>query len=271
MPAFETPGRVALDVSNPAGMVVVQPWGEPRVDVEVTPRRGDDVSQQAAAETRVEVVDRGDVRQIVVRVPKREGRLGFLGRSPEVDVSIRCPEGSDMEVATQSADVDARGRLGDVRVRTASGDAVLGDTGSLELTTTSGDLSAGDIGGSLTVKTTSGDVVVRTVSGAAVVTTVSGDVRVGETSQPASVNTVSGDVELEAAAGGTRVTAVSGDVSVATPPGLALWIDVQSVSGAVTSELEVGDAPGTGGRQVELRIRTVSGDVRITRTRAPVA
>ena len=66
---------------------------------------------------------------------------------------------------------------------------------------------------------------------------------------------------------GVRVTAVSGDVSVATRPGLALWIDAQSVSGTMRSDLEVGDYPATEASEspVELRVRTVSGDVRISR------
>jgi hypothetical protein len=67
------------------------------------------------------------------------------------------------------------------------------------------------------------------------------------------------------------VSCVSGDVRVATRPGLALWIDVQSVSGSVSSDLEVGEAPGGGDAQVELRVRTVSGDVRITRAAAAAA
>lgn len=275
MPTFDTPGRVALDLSVPAGMVTVQTWGEPRVSVEVTPRRGDEGSQQAAAETRIEAVERGGRHEIVVHVPKREGRFGFLGRSPEVDVSIRCPEGADLELVGQSADLDVRGALGEVGGRTTSGDALLGDTGSLTFTSTSGDLSAGVVQGTLTVKSTSGDVLVRRAVGMASVTTVSGDVRIGEALEHAAVNTVSGDVELEATEGGARVTAVSGDVHVATRPGLALWIDAQSVSGSVTSELEVGDTPADAApgaaRQVELRVRTVSGDVRISRAHVAAA
>jgi DUF4097 and DUF4098 domain-containing protein YvlB len=86
------------------------------------------------------------------------------------------------------------------------------------------------------------------------------------------VSTVSGDVELEAAARGARVNTVSGDVNVAARPGLALWIDVQSVSGSVSSDLDVGDAPPVESvAQVELRVRTVSGDVRVSRSGAPVA
>jgi len=265
VPTFDTPGPVAFEVSIPAGDVSIRTWDEPRVEVEVSPGRGDEGSQQAAAETRIEAVERAGRHEIVIRAPKREGRLGFLGRGPELDVTIRCPEGADLELTTHSADLDVRGRLGDVLARSASGDATLGDTGSLSFTTASGDLSVGTVAGSLTAKSASGDVSARTVAGTANVGTVSGDVHVGETSDTAAVNTVSGDIELEATGKGARVNSVSGDVHIASRPGLALWIDVQSVSGSVTSDLDVGETPAGESETAELRIRTVSGDVRITR------
>ena len=272
MPSFETPGRVALDVTVPAGTVAISTWDEPRVDVDVTPMRGDDASALAAEETLIDAVERGGRHEITVRVPKREGRLGFLGRSPELLVTIRCPEDADLELQTQSADLDVRGRLGSVAARSASGDAMLADTADLSFTTASGDLTAGAVAGTLTTKSASGDVGVRSVAGGVTVNTVSGDVRIDETTGAVGLNTVSGDVQLESVGGPCRVSCVSGDVHVATRPGLALWIDAQSVSGSVTSDLDVADAPaGGGGQQVDLRIRTVSGDVRITRSGAPVA
>ena len=71
---------------------------------------------------------------------------------------------------------------------------------------------------------------------------------------------------------GARLNSVSGDLHVAARRGLALWIDAQSVSGSVTSDLDVGGDEGEaeGGAQVELRARSVSGDIRITRA-APTA
>ena len=83
---------------------------------------------------------------------------------------------------------------------------------------------------------------------------------------------VSGDVELDAVVAGARLNSVSGDLHVAARRGLALWIDAQSVSGAVTSDLDVGADEGEaeGGAQVELRARSVPGDIRITRA-APTA
>ncbi len=268
MPSFETPGSVALRVTAPAGIVTVATWDDPRVEAEVTPLRGDDGSRQAAAETRIEAVERGGRLEIVVEVPKREGRFGFLGRSPELQVAIRCPEGADLELTTHSSDLEAHGLLGFVAVKSASGDAALGDARALAFTTASGDLSAGSVAGELTAKGASGDIDVRSVGGPGTVNTVSGDVRIGATEESIAVNTVSGDIELEATGAAVRVSAVSGDVNVAARPGLALWIDAQSVSGSMRSDLDVGDLPPTEpGEQVELRIRTVSGDVRIARSK----
>jgi hypothetical protein len=273
MAAFETPGPVGLRISSPAGDVVVATWDEPRVDVDVAPLRDDEASRDAAAATRIEAVDRGGRHEIVVQVPKREGRFGFLGRGPELRIAVRCPEGADLELTTHSADLDTRGTLGDVNVKSASGDVMLGDARSLAFTTASGDLSAGAIAGALTAKGASGDLDVRSVGGVATVNTVSGDVRIGPNQESLAVNAVSGDVELDAVGASVRVSTVSGDVRVAARQGLALWIDAQSVSGTLTSELDVEDVPASepGAPQVELRIRTVSGDVRIARSHAPVA
>ena len=58
-------------------------------------------------------------------------------------------------------------------------------------------------------------------------------------------------------------------MAVAAVPGLVLWIDAQSVSGTMSSELDVGDEPSEPGQEaVELRVRTVSGDVRVARSAA---
>lgn len=270
MPVFETPGQVAVRIDVPAGAVGVELWEEPRVDVRVTPLRGNDVSGDAARETRVEATEHGGRHEIVVEAPRRDGRL--FGRGPELSVVVRCPEGTDVELTTHSADLRANGRLGDVSVRSASGDVAVLETAALTLTTASGDLAAESVDGGLVAKSASGDVEVRSVAGRSTVNTVSGDVVLGRCGGPAVVSTVSGDVELEAVESGVRVNAVSGDVHVALRAGLAVWIDAQSVSGTISSELDVGDGPAdaTAGA-LELRIRTVSGDVRLSRVVAGTA
>ena len=272
MARFDTPGRVAFRISTPAGRVTIDTWGEPGVDVEVTPLRGDEGSRQAAAETRIEAKERGSLHEILVEVPKREGRFGIFGRSPEIGIAIRCPEGADVELTTHSSDLEGRGPLGDVTVKSASGDVSVGDVRQLAFNTASGDVSAGVVAGALNVKSASGDVDIRSVDGPTTVNTVSGDVRISRTEETAHVNVVSGDIDLEEVGAAVRISAVSGDVDVAARPGLALWIDAQSVSGTMQSELDVADLPpaDAGESPVELRVRTVSGDVRISRSGAPV-
>jgi DUF4097 and DUF4098 domain-containing protein YvlB len=272
MPRFDTPGRVAFRISTPGGRVTVDTWDEPGVEVDVTALRGDEGSRLAADETRIEAKERGSLHEIVVEVPKREGRFGIFGRSPEIGIAIRCPEGADVDLTTHSSDFEGRGPLGDVNVKSASGDVSLGDVKQLGFGTASGDLTAGAVAGTLTLKSASGDVHVRSVGGPATVNTVSGDVRIGRTDESANLNAVSGDIDLESAGAAVRISAVSGDVSVAARAGLALWIDAQSVSGTMQSDLDVSDLPPAEGdaSPVELRIRTVSGDVRISRSGAPV-
>ena len=272
MARFDTPGRVAFRITAPSGRVTLDTWAEPGVDIEVTPLRGDEGSTQAAAETRIEAKERGSLHEILIEVPKREGRFGIFGRSPEIGIAIRCPEGADVELTTHSSDLEGRGPLGDLNVKSASGDVSLGDVRQLLFNTASGDVSAGTVEGTLTAKSASGDIDIRSVGGPSTVNTVSGDVRIGRTEQTALVNSVSGDIDLEAVGAAVRISAVSGDVNVAARPGLALWIDAQSVSGTMQSELEVADLPpvDAGESPVELRVRTVSGDVRISRSGAPV-
>ena len=271
MPSFETPGRVGLRLDVPGGSVTVQTWNEPRVDVDVDARRNDEPSRAAAAATRVEALERGDRHEITVRVPKREGgRFGLAwGRGPELAVVVRCPEGSDVELATHSADLEASGSLGVVGVESASGDVNVMDATKLTYATASGDLTAGAVAGPLTVKSASGDIDVQAVAGKANAATVSGDLRLGRAGEAATLSTVSGDIELELAEGGVRVNTVSGDVSVSMRRGLALWLDVQSVSGTIASEFDVADTPTDEGQAVELRVRTVSGDVHIAGRTGP--
>ncbi len=268
---FDTPGRATVRVEIPAGTLGVETWADHRIEVEVAPAHGDDRSAAAAAETRVSTAERGGRQEIRVRAPKREsGPLGIAwGRAPELAVTVRCPEGTDLDLATHSADLETRGRLGAVSARSASGDASLEDAVALSYVTASGDLTAATVETVFAAKSASGDVDVRSVGGTASVNTVSGDVRLGETAGPVAVKSISGDVELEATSAGVVVSSVSGDVDVAAVPGLVLWIDAQSVSGTMSSELDVGDAPSEpGGEAVELRVRTVSGDVRVARSTA---
>ena len=84
--------------------------------------------------------------------------------------------------------------------------------------------------------------------GSVTVRTASGDVRVGSVRRAAvEIDTASGDVEIGVAAG------------------TAAWLDVQALSGSVSSALDAADAPDDDAETVAIHAHTLSGDVRVRR------
>jgi len=266
---FQTPGKVKLRISLSGGDVQLAAHGEPRVDVELIALRNDEVTQAAIEEAVVEARERADHTEIVVEIQRKGSGWGFLGRGPSVGIRIQCPERASAEISTASADVTGRGALGDIEMKSASGDIALETIDSLKATTASGDVSAGEVLGEANVKTASGDVEVRLAHGALSLNLASGDAVVGDAKGPISVATVSGDQDVRSVeAGEVKLQSVSGDVRVGVRPGRRLWIDATSVSGSMTSELPMesgADSAGAADPEIELRARTVSGDVTIVR------
>ncbi len=264
MHTFETPGQVLVRVSIAEGAVEVSTGSAPRVEVDVQALRNNSASREAVEQIRVELVERGGRYEVVVEAPKRW--VGF-GRGASIGVRVTCPEGASLEVSTASADIRTTGRLGEIDVKTASGDLSF-DTvdGDARVATASGDLSIAEIGGSGTVKSASGDVDVRLGRGPLSINLASGDVRVTRALAGVSIGSASGDLEIGSVESGEiRLQSVSGDVRVGVREGLRVWIDASSVSGSISSELPAEDGPRADGTAaLEIRARTVSGDVRIT-------
>jgi DUF4097 and DUF4098 domain-containing protein YvlB len=81
-------------------------------------------------------------------------------------------------------------------------------------------------------------------------------------------STASGGVEIGSLRRGEAVIkTASGDVQVGVAPGSAVWMDLSSASGRSISDLTAtGDAPPTDGPvELELRVRTASGNIRVRR------
>lgn len=260
---FETPGAVLIRLSVPEGDLQVETSDAARVEVEASSLRG---GQEAVDALRIELIERAGRNEVVVEAPT--GRFGVVRRRLAVSVRVTCPEGSAVEIASAAADLRARGRLGSVQVRTASGDVSVEDVESLAVEAASGDIHARSVETDLEVKTTSGDVDARSVGGDLVVAVVSGDVGIGSLGGDARISTVSGDVEIGELGGEATVNGVSSDVELGIVPGRRLWLDVRSATGDVRCDLDASDAPaGDDTPASEIIVRTVSGDVRIRRTR----
>jgi DUF4097 and DUF4098 domain-containing protein YvlB len=260
-----------LKVRVPAGEVRVEAAETTETTVELVPMNDSDSTRQAIERARVEA--RGD--EVVVEVESRGWSISIgewaVGRSPRVGVRITCPHGSDLDCDTASAEIKSTGTLGDVRARTASGDVSLARVGGdLHVKTASGDLLVEHVEGAAELHTVSGDADVRAALGGLRVQSVSGDVEIGEVTGSLTVTSVSGDQRVSAAGpGDLAFKAVSGDVNVAIRTGLRVKLDVNSVSGAIKSDLDVSDAPiRSDGPEADLRVRTVSGDVTIGRAQS---
>jgi DUF4097 and DUF4098 domain-containing protein YvlB len=270
---FEVSGPVELDVRLTSGAIDVDPSLEGRVEIELTAT--DEESQRLIDEARVELQDHPERQRVLVDIPrKRSGGFSFglvFGRSG-ITCRVRCPEGSLVNVKSKSADVLARGAIGGLNVQTASGDVEADRIlGGLSVKSASGDVQVREVDAGASVQTASGDVSIDVVRGAASIATASGDVRVGEAYDNVSANTVSGDQHHGAVmSGNVAAHSVSGDVMIGVRRGSRVYLDCNTVSGDTSSELELTSDAATGdGPLVEIRAKTVSGDISIVRAAAP--
>ena len=279
--SFSTPNPVRLYVENDVGVVVITSQPTDSSTVVLHPETPG--AEELVARSVVECRPKGKRNLLVVKIPRLHGSR-FVRRNG-VTVRVTVPEGSDVDVVTASADVDVIGPIGDADFKTSSGDVSTDDVvGEVTAKTASGNITLGHVGGALRVDSASGDLRCSEVAGRALFNTVSGDVeigaarhqldvkatsgnaRLGELSHGARVVGVSGDVRVLALSEGTlQVRSVSGSVAVGVVRGVDLHVDVETVSGAVHSDIPLDESP-RGGRsdtRVDITVRSVSGDVGI--------
>ena len=177
MQAFDTPGKTRLRVKNAAGLISVDPSETGRTTVVLEALRDDDATREAIERATVEM--NGNEVTVEIGVGSKGFGVGpawiTFGRTPSVGVRIRCPEDTDLECTTASADVAATGRLGNVELKTASGDIAVEHVTALRVQSASGDVRAATVDGEARLQTVSGDVRLGTVTGPASATLVSGD------------------------------------------------------------------------------------------------
>ena len=125
MQVFETPGSVSLQIKLPSGRVVVTTADEPRTTVEVVAlgRRGQDAIDEIDV-----TMDERHGRHVVRIEQKDKFRWGPIQITwgGDFECRITCPPGTDLDLAGGSTDLRAEGELGEVSVRSASGDIRLG-------------------------------------------------------------------------------------------------------------------------------------------------
>jgi DUF4097 and DUF4098 domain-containing protein YvlB len=261
---FETRGPVRVDVSLPAGDIEIVEAGQ-GIEVELVARDPD--LQELVDNARIEL--RGD--ELVVDVPERKGWKFSFGGGRGIHCRIACPDGSSLKARAKSADIEVTITLAEADIATASGDvSVRNVTGNLSTKTASGDIDAGDVGGRVSANSASGDISVRSAGGDLHANTASGDMSFESADRDVRANSASGDISVEAVRrGDVAINSASGDVHVGIRRGSRAYLDCSTVSGDTHSELDLSDEPASAGPMVNVKARTVSGDIRITRASAP--
>ncbi|GAA2480207.1 DUF4097 family beta strand repeat-containing protein [Streptomyces gobitricini] len=282
MPSFDTPAPISVTAHVDAGSLQFTAGDRPGTDVEVRPRdpkRDQDV--RAADQTEVGYAN----GVLTIRTPK-PGLLG-LGRTGTVDVTVGLPAGSHVDTTGAWVQVLGEGRLGEVRVKTSSGDVRLDTTGSLNLTASHGSITVDRVEGAAEITTSSGSLRVGLVDGPAVLKNSHGTTTVGAVTGELRVSGANGDIEIrraedsvtattahgtlrvgEVARGTVQLETSYGAIEVGVREGTAAWLDVSSGSGQVRNTLTASEAPEEAEDTVKVRARTRFGNIDVRRARA---
>lgn len=244
--------RPSLDIGVPAGLVEVRTGAPGTVQLSLESPAAPDFEISCIAD------------RVTVRHPSR---WSMRGRNCRLMVTV--PTGTDVSVDAASAEVRLSGRLGAVRVRTASGDVKIDESLRLELSTASGDFICGDVGTDATISTISGDCTITNVGGRIEATLTSGDLRVDRCTGDITVATTSGSARVGHCDGSDiNLRSISGDLRLGLPSGIRVDADIATVSGSAhLPEPAPSTAPGVERRSVRLKLKTVSGDIRVDRSR----
>lgn len=196
----------------------------------------------------------------------------------EEDIELRIPKGVHLDVRIESGDLVCRDTFGTLRADSRSGDLDVSDfEGTVEIVSAQGDVKVRNASGArVDIENKSGDILLTQIDGSISVRSSNGDVRLKDVAgSTISVETVSGDIDLdmkEPTDGVVNARTVSGDVLIDLASGSSARVMLASLSGSVSSRIELEDEQRTeeritgriGAGDGTLDASAVSGDVRLS-------
>ncbi|MFJ8749200.1 DUF4097 family beta strand repeat-containing protein [Streptomyces sp. NPDC102441] len=280
MPSFDTPEPISVTAHVEAGSIQFTAGDRHETVVAVGPRDPKkDLDARTAEQTEITYAS----GSLTVRTPKSN----LLGRTGTVDVTVELPTGSHIDMTGAWAQVLGEGRLGEVRVKTSSGDVRLDTTGPLwlkashgsisvdrvegsaEITTSSGSLRVGLVDGPAVLKNSHGTTTVDTATGELRVSGANGDIEIRHAEDSVTATTAHGTLRVgEVARGNAQLETSYGAIDVGVREGTAAWLDVNSGSGQVRNSLTASEAPDGAEDTVKIRARTRHGNIDIRRAKA---
>ncbi|MFE1312904.1 DUF4097 domain-containing protein [Streptomyces sp. NPDC058755] len=281
MPTFDTPKPILASVEMDGA--VVRFLAEDRRDTVVGVQpvdRSRDLDVRIARQTKVSFAD----GQLRVKAPKQ---YPVFSRGGNVEITIALPADSQIEASVNWGDLVAEGRLGECRVKAASGSIHMDEAGPVWLTANSGDITVGravghteaatssgnlrfhSIDGPAVLKNTHGATTVTDVTGSLTVIGATGDITVERAHASVSAKATHGRLRIGEVARGTVVLESStGSIEIGVREGTGAYLNVSSTDGRVHNTLAATEAPGDAEDTVEVRARTKYGQIDIRRARS---
>ena len=214
-----------VEVSNIAGVVDVTGWDQSQVTVNGEIPNGVDGVEVKS--------ERGHIR-ITVRFPS------FSFSSRGVDLVIKVPRTSEVDVTTVSADINSHGITGQQRLKAVSG--------SIRADIAQSDVEAKTVSGDVTLHGTGKPVGLH-------VGTISGSIHVDHAAGDVEASTTSGEIKMSLdPARSIRMHTVSGDVSFHGKLTKDADVDAQTVSGELRMHADAENG-------FEYDVTTFSGDI----------
>ena len=277
---FPVAAPVEVSVRLARGAVTITAGDVTEAVVDLRPAHpGGQEALELIARARVELHG----NSLVIHVPEHLEGFRF-GRTPAVLVRAEVPTDSDVTAVLGAADISLTGRVGDLRVRSGSGDVTATESGDTSIRSGKGRVDLGSVA-DVAVTTAAGDITVRHVRGDFELHTASGDIHVALTDRDGRAvtgagrivldRTSRGSVSLKTAAGSVQVrhasegdlsvNTVSGDITIGITEGTVARLDCTSVTGQVRSHLQPTDAPSADERRLFVAARSVTGSVTVQR------
>jgi DUF4097 and DUF4098 domain-containing protein YvlB len=279
MPKFDTPDPITASVEPGVGYLTIVAGERADTTVEIRPTNPADESDvDAAARTTVEFA--GDT--LTIRGPKINP-FGWSNKSRSIDVIVELPAGSRISAKNGMGDLTATGRLGDVSYKTGLGHVQFDETGSLSVTsgtgnvlgkritgrasiTTSGRLHLGELAEGGALNNSNGVTVIGAARGPVKVRSANGDITVEESESDVEAKTANGAVRvLDAVRGSLSLETAMGEIEIGIREGSAAWLDVTTKFGAVRNEMTAAEGPVEHADKVEIHANTSFGDITVRR------
>ncbi len=152
-------------------------------------------------------------------------------------------------------------------VKTGAGDITIDSLAAeSDIKAGAGAITIGYVGAATQVKTGAGSIEVREAAAPVMLKSGSGDLSVGDASGDATLTAASGDIRIaRMTTGQASLKNVSGNIRLGIPEGTPVWTDVSTTTGSIRSTLSPTGAPAQDQDFVEVRARSLSGDIYLER------